>query len=120
MTRRSTGRRLQAVAAGHGLIGAVLYRDVLADIARSRLVDSVPERGDRATAFWFLAAAPALWMGGRLLRSAEEHDDVRAQRATGAVLTAAGLTGTAAVPKSGFPALVCIGGLLLRRSLRGR
>ncbi|GAB2607767.1 hypothetical protein GCM10027168_45840 [Streptomyces capparidis] len=119
MKRRSAGRWLQVVGIGHGAIGAVIYRDVLADIARGKLVNSVPDRGDRAAAFWFMAAAPALWMGGRLLRSAEEHGDIPAQRAAGAVLTAVGVTGTAAMPKGGFPALVGIGGLLLRRSLRG-
>ncbi len=102
----------------HGAVGAVLYRDVLADMARANPLGSVPDRGDRATAFWFLAAAPALWMGGRLLRSAEEHGDIPAQRAAGVVLTAVGLAGTAAVPKGGFPALAGLGGLLLRRSRR--
>ncbi|WP_432004263.1 DUF6463 family protein [Streptomyces sioyaensis] len=120
MKRRSAGFWLQVVGIGHGAIGAVVYRDVFADMAANRsLVNSVPGRGDRAAAFWFMAAAPALWMGGRLLRSAEEHKDIPAQRAAGAVLTAVGVTGTAAMPKSGFPTLVGIGGLLLRRSLRG-
>lgn len=118
MKRRSAGRWLQAVGLAHGAIGAVVYRDVLAGMARGNPFGSVPERGDRATAFWFVAAAPALWMGGRLLRSAEEHQDLPAQRAAGAVLTAVGLAGTAAMPKGGFPALAGIGGLLLRRSLR--
>ena len=95
------------------------YRDVLADMAHANPLESVPDRGDRATAFWFMAAAPALWMGGRLLRSAEEHQDIPAQRAAGAVLTAFGVAGTVAMPKSGFPTLVGIGALLLRRSLRG-
>ncbi|WP_369178997.1 DUF6463 family protein [Streptomyces mutabilis] len=119
MTRRSAGRQIQFVGLAHGAMGAVIYRDVLADIARGSLLGSVPDRGDRAAAFWFLAAAPALWMGGRLLRSAEEHEDVPAQRAAGAVLTAVGVTGTALMPKGGFPALAAIGGLVLRRTLRG-
>ncbi|MFB7087097.1 DUF6463 family protein [Streptomyces sp. NPDC056296] len=119
MKRRSAGRWLEVVGIGHGILGAVAYRDVFTDMARGQLLDSVPERGDRAAAFWFMAAAPALWMGGRLLRSAEKHEDIPAQRAAGVVLAAVGVTGTVAMPKSGFPALVGIGGLLLRRSLRG-
>ncbi|MFE9329940.1 DUF6463 family protein [Streptomyces sp. NPDC006925] len=118
MKRRSAGWCLQATALGHGAIGVVLYRDVLAQFAREGVVNSVPERGDRAAAFWFLAAAPALWMGGRLLRSAEEHGDVAAQRAAGAVLAGVGALGAAAMPKGGFPALVGIGGMLLRRPKR--
>ncbi|GGQ42631.1 hypothetical protein ACFFKE_29905 [Streptomyces mutabilis] len=42
-------------------------------------------------------------MGGRLLRSAEEHEDVPAQRAAGAVLIAVGVTGTALMPKAASP-----------------
>ncbi|MGW4839469.1 hypothetical protein [Streptomyces globisporus] len=41
-----------------------------------------------------------------------------AQRAAGAVLAAVGAVGTVAMPKSGFPSPVGIGGVLLRRSLR--
>lgn len=119
MKRHSAGHWLQVVGVSHAAIGAVIYRDVFADMVRGNLLNSVPDRGDRAAAFWFMAAAPTLWMGGRLLRSAEEHEDIPAQRAAGVVLTAVGMTGTAAMPKSGFPALVGIGGLLLRRSLRG-
>lgn len=118
MKRRSAGRWLQVVGIGHGVVGAVIHRDVLADMARGNFFNAVPDRDDRSAAFWFMVAAPALWMGGRLLRSAEEHKDVPAQRAAGAVLTAVGVTGTAAMPKSGFLTLVGIGGLLLCRSLR--
>ncbi|MGI5351842.1 DUF6463 family protein [Streptomyces sp. CA-250714] len=119
MKRRSAGWWLQATALGHGAIGAVIYRDVLAQLARDGLVNSVPDRGDRAAAFWFMAAAPALWMGGRLLSSAEEHGDTAAQRAAGAVLIGVGAVGATAMPKGGFPALVGIGGVLLRRARRG-
>ncbi|MEV7910854.1 DUF6463 family protein [Streptomyces griseus] len=118
MTRTSAGRLLQVVGIAHGAIGAVIYRDVFADIGRGPVVGSVPDRGDRAAAFWFMAAAPTLWLGGRLLRSAEEHDDIPAQRVAGAALAAVGVVGTVAMPKSGFPSLVGIGGVLLRRSSR--
>ncbi|MZG02143.1 DUF6463 family protein [Streptomyces sp. SID5614] len=118
MTRASAGRLLQVVGIAHGAIGAVIYRDVFVGIGRGPVVGSVPDRGDRAAAFWFMAAAPTLWLGGRLLRSAEEHGDLPAQRAAGAVLAAVGAVGTVAMPKSGFPSLVGIGGVLLRRSLR--
>ncbi|GHJ19745.1 DUF6463 family protein [Streptomyces albus] len=119
MPRPSVGKLLQVVAIGHGVIGAVQYRDTLAGMVRGGLVATVPERGDRAAAFWFMTAAPALWMGGRLLRSAEEHGDLAAQRATGATLLAVGALGAAAMPKGGFPALAGLGGVLLRRAWRG-
>ncbi|MET9776677.1 DUF6463 family protein [Streptomyces sp. NPDC006367] len=119
MRRRSVGHWLQLVGIGHGIIGAVTYRDVFTGMAREGLVGSVPDRGDRAAAFWFTVASPALWMGGRLLRSAEERQDLPAQRVAGVVLTVVGVTGAVAMPKSGFPVLAGIGGVLLRRSLRG-
>ena len=104
----------------HAGIGATLYREALVDIARSRVVGSVPDRGDRATAFWFMAASPTLWLSGRLLRSAESAGDLDAQRAAGSVLTAAGVIGSAAMPPSGFWGVAAAGLLALRRGSRPR
>ena len=104
----------------HACVGVVLYRRPLAEIARAWLVNSVPDVGDRATAFWFMAVAPTLWLGGRLLRSAETSGDLAAQRAGGTVLTATGLLGSAAMPASGFWGVVAVGISSLRRSIRRR
>lgn len=112
----SPGRLLQIVAVAHAGVGAVLHRDALADVVRRGVLGSVPDRGDRATAFWFMAAAPALWLGGRLLRSAESSGDLDAQAAAGRVLIATGVVGSAAMPVSGFWALAAIG----ISALRGR
>lgn len=114
--RRSPGWWLQLLGVAHAGVGVVLYRDVLAEIASAGLINSVPDRGDRATAFWFMAAAPTLWLGGRLLRSAESAGDLAGQRAAGVVLTAAGLVGTAVMPRSGFPAVAAVGSAAIRRS----
>lgn len=111
------GRWLQIIGVAHGAIGAVLYRDALGAIGRDKVVATVPDHGDRATAFWFMMAAPAMWVGGRLLCSAEESGDLPAQRTAGTVLALTGLTGTAAMPKSGFPALAAAGAAALRRGL---
>lgn len=101
------GRLLQVVALGHGAIGLWTYRDVLAGTAREvrargprALVGAVPDRGDRATAFWFLVAAPALWSVGRTLRTGD--------RAAGGVLAATGVVGTVLMP-GGFPAVAVLG-----------
>lgn len=115
---RSPGWWLQTLALAHGGIGAVVYREPLGDIARDRVIGSVPEWGDRSTAFWFLAAAPALWLGGRLLRSAESADDRDAQRAAGALLVAVGTIGSASMPRSGFYGVVVVGLAALRRGRR--
>jgi Family of unknown function (DUF6463) len=104
----AVGRALQVVAVGHAVIGVQQYRDVLADAARDvrergpgGVVGAVPERGDRATAFWFLAAAPALWTVGRTVTPGD--------RAAGGVLTALGVAGSVLTPTSGFPVIAALG-----------
>ena len=64
------------------------------------LVGAVPDRGDRATAFWFLVAAPALWSVGRTLEPGD--------RAAGGVLAATGVAGGGLMP-GGFPAVAVLG-----------
>ncbi|TCP53520.1 hypothetical protein EV191_10487 [Tamaricihabitans halophyticus] len=115
MFRRTPGWWLQAVSAAHAGVGVALYRDAVAEIAARKYVNAVPERGDRATAFWFLTAAPALWTAGRLLRSAESAGDAAAQRTAGRTLVTAGLFGSAAMPASGFWAVAAIGAAAWRR-----
>lgn len=111
------GKWLQIIGVTHGAIGAVLYRDALGDIGRAKVVGTVPDHGERATAFWFMMASPAMWVGGLLLRSAEDSGDLPAQRVAGTVLALTGLAGTAAMPKSGFPALAAVGLTAVRRGL---
>ncbi|MDD7937159.1 DUF6463 family protein [Actinomycetospora lutea] len=102
------GRLLQVVALGHAAIGAWIYRDVVAGVARDvrvggprALVGVVPDRGDRATAFWFLVAAPALWTLGRSLTPGD--------RVAGGVLAATGVAGSVLMPAGGWPAVAAIG-----------
>ena len=118
MLHRSPGWWLQFLGVAHGVVGVILYRQPLAQIARDDIVNSVPDLGDRATAFWFMAVAPNLWLGGRLLRSAVTLGDVAAQRTAGGVLTATGVLGSAVMPISGFWALAAVGIASLRRSAR--
>ncbi|MFD2093210.1 DUF6463 family protein [Blastococcus deserti] len=119
-SRRSPGWWLQCLGVAHGVVGVGLYRQPLAQIARGRIVGSVPDTGDKATAFWFMVAAPTLWLGGRLLRSAESHGDSAAQRTAGGILTVTGLTGSALMPTSGFWGVAAVGISSLRRSIRRR
>ena len=113
---RSPGWWLQLIACGHAAVGTVVYRDALAGIVRDKVFRAVPDRGDRATAFWFMAAAPSLWITGRLLRSAEAMGDVRGQRIAGGVVAGLGLTGATAMPISGFWALAAVGFAAARNS----
>lgn len=104
----TVGRALQVVAVGHAAVGVQQYRDVLADTARDvrgrgpgAVVGAVGDRGDRATAFWFLLAAPALWIVGRTVTPGD--------RAAGGVLTGLGVAGTVLMPASGFPVVAALG-----------
>ena len=118
--RRTPGWWLQFLGMAHGAVGVVLYRQPLGEIARDGVVNSVPDFGNRATAFWFVSVAPTLWLGGRLLRSAESLGDVAAERSAGGVLTVTGLVGSAAMPVSGFWGVAAVGIASLRRSTRRR
>ena len=104
----AVGRALQVVAVGHAAIGVRQYRDVLAGAARDvrergpgAVVGAVGDRGDRATAFWFLVAAPALWTVGRSVTPGD--------RAAGGVLAALGVAGSVLMPSSGFPVIAALG-----------
>jgi hypothetical protein len=116
---RTPGWWMQLIGIAHLAVGAVIYRDALLEIARDGVVDSVPDRGDRATAFWFVIGAPLLWLGGRLMRSAEASGDLGAQRTAGAALAVTGAVGAAAAPTSGFWALLATGVAAVRRGFRG-
>jgi hypothetical protein len=113
--KRSPGSWLQAIAIAHAGVGSLLYRRALVKIIEDRT--SIPDHGDKTTAFWFMVAAPVLWLGGRLLRSVESADDLAGQRAAGVVLAGTGLAGGVAMPASGFWAVAAVGLASLRRSL---
>lgn len=113
---RSPGWWLQVTGVAHAAVAAALYRDAFAEIAADRVLGSVPDRGDRATAFWFGIAAPTLWLAGYLLRSAESTGDIPAQRIAGATLLVTGSAGSIAMPVSGLWAVAAIGVAALRRA----
>lgn len=105
----SAGRALQGIAVAHALVGVVVHRDALRSILGDGVVGAVPDRGDRATAFWFLSAGPLLWTTGRLLLSAEASGDQAALRSVGTVVAGTGLVGIATMPVSGFWAVAAVG-----------
>lgn len=111
------------IAGGHVLWGTIAYRRELAQIARAGFIDTIgdglfsKEHADdgRATAFWFLTAAPLIALNGYLMGRAERSEDRRALRTAGGALIGIGLTGTAVMPRSGFVSVVPVGAWLLRR-----
>jgi hypothetical protein len=96
------GRLLQGLAFAHAAVGAAFYRSELRSIARDGVVAAVPNRGGKATAFWFLIPSPLVWIAGRLLSAAEEAGDVSAQRTAHHVGAASALAAIACMPVSGF------------------
>lgn len=110
----SPARTLELLAVGHGAVGLVLHRRALTSMVRSGLVASVDDHGPRATAWWFLTAAPLLWVTGQLLRATTDDD---LTRRVGVAVAAVGSTGVVVMPRSPFWILAATG---VRIAVRGR
>jgi hypothetical protein len=106
------GRLLQLVGLGHALVGAAVYREELKEIGSERVVASIPYRGPKATAFWFMVPSALIWIIGGLVHKAERAGDAEALREAHRVSLASAIVATACVPVSGFWAWIAI-------SLRG-
>lgn len=100
--RASNGALLRLLALGHAGVAATVYGEELRAIGREGVVGAVPYRGAKATAFWFLAPAPVLWIVGDLLSRAERAGDQRALRRTSLLGLACALLAGVCVPVSGF------------------
>lgn len=100
--RFGSGRLLQGLAIVHTLVGAVFYREELRSIGRDGVVAAVPNRGDKATAFWFLVPSPLVWIIGRLIGAAEEAGDEQALRNAHRASAASAAAAIALMPVSGF------------------
>jgi hypothetical protein len=97
-----SGRLLQWLALAHTAVGVGLYRRELRLIGRDGVLAAVPNRGAKATAFWFLVPSPLVWIAGQLVSAAEEAGDQKALRKAhrvGAVSAAAAIV---CMPFSGF------------------
>jgi hypothetical protein len=83
------GTMLLAIALLHLLVGVVLYRDVLLEVAREGVLATVPDFGDRAAAYWFLITGLCLFALGACVRDAERERSFvpRSLPATLALLT---------------------------------
>lgn len=97
-----SGRLLQWLAFVHAAVGAAFYRDELRAIARDGVIAAVPNRGGKATAFWFLIPSPPVWIAGRLLQVAEDAGDLEAQRTAHRVGAVSALAAIVCMPVSGF------------------
>lgn len=112
------GPALVVIGAGHLAIGAVAFRGVFTGMVRDGWVDTVEGPGgtvDRGRAFWFQVSGVALVLLGDAVAVRERG--VRPPTRVGWALGALALAGGAAVPRSGFWALLGPAAVLV---LRGR
>jgi hypothetical protein len=117
------GRAIALLGAGHAVWGAVAYRRELAELVTSP-VDSVGDglfnhrhsRDGRAAAFWFMFAAPMVMLCGRLSDAALRAGDHKSAAAAGRTVLGLSLLGVVMIPRSGFPAAMPLGWLLVRRA----
>jgi Family of unknown function (DUF6463) len=117
---RSAGWWLQALGMAHGVIGAVRYRTEIVDVIHRGVVDTIPDDGSTATAWWFLIVAPAIWCAGRLMRTLEQKEPSgKSLRIVGTVLGLVGALGALVMPRSPF-SLVAVVGVAAILSARSR
>jgi hypothetical protein len=88
--RASPGRLLRMLNVCHAAIGIVVYRRELGAIAADGIVGSVPSRGERAAAMWFIGSALPGWLVGHLVDVAADAGDEKAVRLAGALGVAGG------------------------------
>jgi hypothetical protein len=120
MTRRrrktiGDGDLLRLLAVAHTTVGLGVYRAELRSIGRSRVFASVPYRGPRATAFWFLVPSPLMWIIGRLVGDAEHAGRWDAVRAAHRVSLMSAAVAIVCMPISGFWGWLALSARGLRR-----
>ena len=124
----SGGQAVALLGVGHVAWGAVAYRRELADLLRGPVFDSVGDgifnrkhaHDGRAAAFWFMFAAPLVTLCGLLADSALRAGDHRSATTAGRVIVGVSCVGLVVIPRSGFPAALPAGWLLLRQARQVR
>ena len=115
----SSGFVLQCIAVAHAVVGMVTFRRTLASMARAGVLNAVGnDTGERAAAFWFMAAAPLLWSTGRLLQFAEGNGDDESSRNAAVAVTAVAVAGILMMPRSPFWLVAAVAARELRSSSR--
>lgn len=99
------GKSIIFIGIVHSVFGLIVFRDILAELSRELLLNTVNGQPDRAAAFWFLFSGCALLIIGKLIHWIE-----RMQLALPSFLKwsflAITLLGCFIMPKSGFWLLI--------------
>ena len=96
----SLGAPLRRLSIAHALLGCLIYRRELHDIASRGFVGAVPYRSRRAAALWFVGSALPGWLVGRLVDATAEAGDAQALRLAGRMGLAAAAGGALLMPAS--------------------
>jgi hypothetical protein len=91
---------LRRYSVGQVILGSLVYRRELGEIASRGVLGSVPYRSREAAAMWFIGAALPGWLLGYLTDVAAEAGDVEAVRLVGLMGIAGGIGGAALTPVS--------------------
>ncbi|NTX53740.1 DUF6463 family protein [Myxococcus sp. CA039A] len=117
--RVTTGTLLMVVGGLHQVVGLVLYRGPLWEMASAGVLASVPEdMGARAAAFWFLVAGWGMMLLGALARWVERETGRPPPASFGWGLLGLGVFLVVPMPVTGGWVLLPLGLLALRRAHR--
>ncbi len=115
------GPLMMVTAAGHALVGAILFSEPLSAIVGAGVINSIrppmysgQPHFDRIAAFWFLLFSPVLFLFGQLINRAVSRRDVSSLRLIGWYLVGIGIVGAAILPVSGNWLLLPLGAIVLK------
>ncbi len=100
----------------HAAIGVVVYRRELRGIAADGIAGSVPSRGERAAAMWFIGSAAPGWLVGHLVDVAADAGDEKAVRLAGALGLAGGVGRAILTPNAAALLQIAVCARLLNNS----
>jgi Family of unknown function (DUF6463) len=107
---------LLALDAAHIAVTVGLFHQTFADAVTSGWVNQFHAPDARRVAFWFAAFGPLLMLAGHVCVHAVRNHDLALLNILGTYLTALGLAGGLAIPRSPFWGAVLIGPVLIAGS----
>ena len=114
--RNWIGKSLMVIGIIHSIFGFIVFHNIIADLIREMLFNSIDRQLDRNTAFWFLFTGFAIIIIGGLVDWAERKHSELPSFLKWSLLVIT-ILGCFIMPKSGFWLLfIPTIGLLLRRS----
>lgn len=105
LSRPTAGTALTIVGILHTSIGLAEHREVLRDVVRDGVIDTVEGDAEREAAFWFITCGVAIVLMGWSLRWARLQTGTL-PRFVGPALLGIGTVGVTLMPRSGFWAVL--------------